>query len=231
MLEDMGIALLIECPLGPEIVHMEAEDFAEKILFGRLHAKRVVVGEDFHFGFGRKGTPALLQKVGERCGFVTEPIPDLMDGSQKISSTVIRSELKSGHMERVEELLGYPYYMTGPVVHGNERGRTIGIPTANILPGEGKMLPPFGVYTSVAAIGGRQLTGMTDIGTKPTVGGTRIGVETYFHDFSGNLYGRRIKVALKHFTRPEEKFASFEDLHRQLLKDKAESRAYFHLDF
>lgn len=229
ILEGMGVDLLIECPLGPEIFHMEAETFAENILAGRLHARQIVVGEDFHFGYGRRGTPALLARVGRDCSFEVDPVPDLMDGAQKISSTVIRAELKSGHMERVQDLLGYPYFISGEVIHGNERGRTIGIPTANLIPPPEKMLPPFGVYASRSSVGGHELEGMTDIGTKPTVGGAEVGVETHFHHFHGNLYGRQMKVSLLHFTRPEEKFASFEELHERLLRDREVSMAYFHL--
>lgn len=230
MLESMGIDLLVECPLDPLLFHMEAETFARDILAGHFHARRVVVGEDFHFGYGRRGTPELLSRIGAQCGFTADPVPDLMDGLQKISSTVIREEICSGHMERVRELLGYPYYVSGDVVQGNHKGRTIGIPTANIIPDEEKLLPPFGVYTSVANIDGREVFGMTDVGTKPTVGGTMTGVETHFHDFKGEIYGRFLRVSMLHFTRPEKKFASFDELHAQLLKDRRESRDFFHLD-
>lgn len=229
MLERMGVDLIVECSFGPRLIRMSAEDFIRDILVGRLHALHVVVGKSFRFGYERRGDDALLTDMGKELGFTVEPVSELLDGRFKISSSTIRKELMRGNMERVNDLLGYPYSVTGKIIHGREVGRTIGVPTANIKPGKHKLLPPNGVYMSETDIDGKTYYGVTDIGTKPTVDGQFVGVETYYFNFKGDIYGKKLTVRLLHFSRPEIKFDSLEDLKEQLKRDEEDGKRYFKL--
>ncbi len=226
-LEEQGIDSVIECSFTPKIIRMSAEDFISEILVKRLHVRHVVIGEDFHFGYERQGDAALLQKFGEKYHFTVDAIPTLMDGREKISSSTIRKALMRGEMEKVGELLGYPYSVTGKIIHGRQLGRTIGVPTANIKPSSHKLLPPNGVYDVESDIDGVTYYGITNIGTKPTVDGSFVGVETFLFDFDGDIYDCKMTVRLLHFSRPEVKFASIDELKAQIMQDEANGRAYF----
>lgn len=221
---EAGIDIMIECPFLPEIMNMKPVDFIEKILVLQLHAKQLVIGDDFHFGVNRSGTPKLLKSVEDKYGYQTHIVDKVMLGGIEISSTRIRRNIEYGEMEAVCELLGYPYFITGEIVHGRQLGRTLGVPTINQIPPAEKLLPKRGVYTSIVTIEGRRYHGMTNIGIKPTVMGNFEGAETYLFDFSGNLYGKEARVELIHFQRPEIKFDSIEKLRQQLAKDERKAR-------
>ena len=144
------------------------------------------------------------------------------DGDRIISSTYIREVLAEGNIKKANELLGYCYFVSGRVVHGNSIGHSRLYPTANLLPPKEKHLPKFGVYVSRVTAAGRIFAGLTNVGRKPTIEGDNpAGVETYLYDFAGNLYGMQIKVELLDFVRPEKQFDSIEDLKRQLDHDVA----------
>ena len=227
MLNRLGIDILIECPFVPELIRMNPEVFVKKMLVDQLHAVHLVVGRDFRFGYGRSGDAALLKRLGPEYGFTVDVVDKVTDGEREISSTYVREELAKGNMEKVNELLGYEFFVTGEIVHGRRVGRTIGVPTTNLIPPRGKFLPPNGVYTTRTTAGDRTYYGMTNIGTKPTVDGQFIGVETYLFDCDEELYGEQEKVRLQHFLRPEVKFDSLEELKAQLREDEAAVRAYF----
>ena len=227
MLKKMGIDLLVECPFVPEIITMEPESFVREILVEKLHVVHLVVGRDFRFGYERSGDTTLLSRLGIKYGFTVETQEKVMDGSRQISSTYIREELALGNMEKVNELLGYEFFVTGEIVHGRRVGRTLGVPTTNLIPPKGKLLPPNGVYATRTTAGDATYGGMTNIGTKPTVDGHFIGVETFLLDCQEDLYGEQEKVRLQHFMRPEVKFDGLEELKQQLKKDEAAVRKYF----
>ena len=228
MLEQEGIDYLLECPFVPELSHMEPEAFVEEILVGRLRAEYLAVGTDFRFGYERRGDYRLLGELGERFGFRVDVVEKACLEGREISSTFIREELEKGRMERVRALLGYPYSVTGEVLHGLQIGRMLGIPTANLIPEEEKLLPPNGVYAAKTRIDGRLYEGITNIGCKPTVEGERKkGVETYLFDVNRDLYGKEITVEFYAFRRPEQKFASLEELKRQLFRDVEWGKQYF----
>lgn len=227
MLDKLGIDILIECPFVPELITMDPELFVKKMLVDQLHAVHLVVGLDFRFGYGRSGDAALLKRLGPEYGFTVDVLDKVMDGEREISSTYVREELAKGNMEKVNELLGYEFFVTGEIVHGRRVGRTIGVPTTNLIPPRGKFLPPNGVYTTRTTAGDRTYYGMTNIGTKPTVDGHFIGVETYLFDCDEDLYGEQEKVRLQHFLRPEVKFGTLEELKAQLREDESAVRAYF----
>ena len=226
LLEQMGIDYLLECPLNERIRSMEAETFVTSILLDRLHASTIVVGEDFRFGHHRKGNADLLTRMGKQLGFAAIVVPREMDGDRKVSSTTVREELEIGNMERVQELLGMPFFVEGKVVHGAGIGRKLLLPTTNLIPPEHKRMPPGGVYVTRSRFGDRVFDGITNVGFKPTVDGSYLGVETYLYDCNEDLYEQDCRVEFLHFLRKEKKFASLADLKRQLLQDAAEGRRY-----
>ena len=225
-LERLGIDCLVECPFVDEVMHMTPEIFIKEILVGKLHAKKVVVGKDFGFGYKRSGTAQMLKEMGRTLGFETEIIEKAKKNGREISSTWAREELEKGNMEAVSDLLGYDYAIHGEIVHGHALGRTIGVPTINQIPSATKLLPPFGVYVSEVKIEGKTYYGITNIGVKPTVQEKFTGVETNLFDCSEDLYGKQAEVSLLKFLRPEQRFASLTELKKQLEKDDAAGRAY-----
>lgn len=228
LLEKWGVDYLIECPFVESIAHMEAEDFVREILVKRLHVKYLAVGTDFHFGHNRKGSYQLLEAMQEECGFEVEVVEKACYDGEEISSTRIRRELEQGHMELVNQLLGYNFSVTGEVLHGRQIGRTLGLPTTNLLPGPGKLLPPNGVYATRTRIADEIFEGITNIGHKPTVGAEpRRGVETFLFDLDRNLYGDVITVNFYGFERPERKFESLEALKARIEQDVIWGREYF----
>ena len=226
-LKDAGIETVIRLPFTAEIMSMEPDVFIEEILCEKLHAAYVCVGDDFRFGHHRAGDAAMLQKYGMHYGFSTEIVPAVHEGEREISSTWIREALAEGDVEAAGMLLGYPYYLTGTVVHGRALGRTIGVPTTNIIPDQEKLLPKHGVYVSRTTIGSSTWGGITNIGSKPTVNGQFVGAETYLFDCDGDLYGTEQKTELLHFLRPEIRFPSVSALKEQLEKDKKEGYAFY----
>lgn len=219
LLEQMQIDCLIECPFIPEVIEMEAEDFIEKILVEQLHAARVVVGPDFHFGYQRRGTSDLLKRMGKELGFDVEILEKEKCRGRDISSTWVREVLREGRIETVNELLGYPYFVQEKIVHGRQLGRKMGIPTINQIPLDGKLLPPFGVYASKTYVKGKCYCGISNIGVKPTVKVPFAGVETYLFDCDEDLYNQAARVEFYHFVRPECKFDSLEELQEQIQRD------------
>lgn len=222
LFEKLGVDYVLECPFTPEIRHMEPEDFVEMIA-KRLHVKSMAVGTDFRYGYGRRGDYRLLKELSAVYGYEVMVMDKVKDGGQEISSTLVREEIAAGRIERANELLGYRYFMQGVVAHGNALGgAALGVPTANLVLPEEKLLPPFGVYATRTRICGRDKPyfGITNVGKKPTVPGSNpVGAETHLFDFDGNLYGKTIKVEFDTMERLEQKFESFEALRTQLLQD------------
>ncbi len=217
--EQHGIDYLVECPFTPEIMHMEPEDFVAMIV-ERLQVKDIVVGTDFRFGYKRRGDYRLLQKLASVYGYEVEVVEKVQDNGRDISSTFIREEIFAGHIEKANDLLGYHYFVQGIVVHGNKIGRTLQMPTANLVPPEEKLLPPFGVYVSRTFIDGKYYGGISNVGCKPTIEGENpIGVETNLFDFDADIYGKEIKVEFLKPVRREMKFQSLEELKAQMQKD------------
>lgn len=227
MLAGMGMDGHLEIPFVPEILSMEAEDFVRKILLSRLRACHIVAGEDFRFGHERRGDTDLLQKLGSSLGFGVDVLPKLREGGERISSTRIRACLKDGRMEEAGKLLGYPYFVTGEILHGRRLGRTIGFPTTNILPQPGKYLPPLGVYFVRSKMNGKSCFGIANLGTKPTVDGSFVGIETHLFGIEEELYGRQQKVELLHYHRPERKFQNLDALCGQIEEDRQNALEFF----
>ena len=227
--ENLGVDILAECPFTEALMHMEPEDFVKEYLAERLHARYLAVGPDFRFGYQRRGTAELLKELGRTYGFRTEIVEKEKYKGRDISSTFVREELEKGHIEEVNQLLGYTYFTKGEIVHGRQLGRTIGIPTANLIPPVIKKLPPNGVYITESLIQGKTYQGITNIGYKPTVKENFLGVETYLFSCNADLYGQEAEVRFYRYLRPEIKFSSLEELKCQMLKDIEEGKSYFRL--
>ena len=226
MIEKAGADLLAECPFDKALMNMEAGEFIEEILLKKMRAKAVITGRDFRFGKDRAGDIACLREYAAEYGFYTEAVEKTKDGSRDISSTYIREEVEAGRMENAAGLLGYDYFIKGKVTEGRRLGRTIGFPTANLIPAPEKVIPPYGVYSSLTRVGDRVYKSITDIGTKPTVDGETLGAETFIYGFDGDIYGQEICVSLLHYMRGEQKFGSVEELKKQLEKDIKERGNY-----
>lgn len=225
--KQQGIDYLVECPFTKEIMCMEAEDFIEKIV-RQLHVKCVVVGEDFRFGHNRRGDYQMLQKYAEQYGYEVIVVEKMQEDDRDISSTFVREEIAKGNIKKANHLLGYRYFVTSVVEHGNQIGRTIGIPTMNQLPPEEKLLPPNGVYITEVYMEEQQYRGVTNVGCKPTIEGRNpIGVETHLLDFAGDIYDKVVTVEFIDRVREERKFASIDELKAQMQNDIAFARVYF----
>lgn len=226
-LEKTGIDVLLECPLTENFCSKSAETFIQEILVDKLHTSFVAVGEDFRFGFQRMGTTETLKEYGKKFGFETAVLKKEMDGDRKVSSTYIKEELLVGNMEKVEELLGRPFVVEGEVLHGRGMGHKNFFPTANLVPPATKLMPPNGVYATRSRFQDQVYTGITNVGYKPTVGETFLGVETYLFQCDRDLYGEYCQVELKSYQRPELKFSSFEELKAQIGNDIKKGQAFF----
>lgn len=229
LFRELGIDVLIEFPLNFTTAAMEPEAFVEKILAERMKTAYIAAGEDLSFGNKGKGDAALLQKMAGKFGYRTEIIEKVCLEGVEISSSYVREVIRAGDMERAERLIGEAYSVSGIVAHGKKLGRRLGMPTVNLLPEREKLLPPYGVYFSEVSVGERVYKGITNIGCKPTVNDEKqTGVETYLYDFAQDIYGREITVRLFSFLRPERKFASVEELKKQMAADIARGRYYVH---
>lgn len=228
ILDQMGIDTLIAYPFTEETSSMEPEEFIRSVLVEKLDAKKIVVGTDFGFGHNRSGTVSLLKKFSVQYGYEVVVFDKIKMDQEVVSSTRIRKEIQKGNMELVNQMLGRTYFIKGVVEHGNQIGRTLGMPTANLVPPSNKLLPPNGVYASFIWLDKILYYGITNIGYKPTVGNQhQKGVETTIFDFQENIYGKELKVGLVTYERKEQKFSSIEELKLQLQKDKQFGMEYF----
>ena len=182
------------------------------MLFETCAARRLCCGEDFRFGRGARGDTALLQTLCDRRGVELTVVPPVKEGGEKVSSTRIRAAVEAGDISLANRLLGRPFGFSLEVIHGNHIGTGLGTPTINQAIPEGFVLPRFGVYASWCRVGGEYFYGVTNVGVKPTVGSDRVLAETWMPEFQGDLYGKRVRVFLLEFLRPEKKFGSLEEL-------------------
>lgn len=226
MLAGLGVDIMVECPFSDEIRNMEAEVFVKKILVELLHASCIVIGRDFHFGHNRRGDYQMLKQLSGECGFELQMIDEVYDTGTRISSSAIRTAIADGRMEDANRMLGYPFSVEGNILTGQRLGRTIDMPTINLIPSVNKLLPPFGVYASITEMNGVSYPGVTNIGRKPTVGEFSTGVETHLFHTSGDFYGKFARVSLYHFQRPEQKFPSVKALMEQMHKDAKNAEEY-----
>lgn len=207
-----------------EVRGLSAEEFAEGFLFGKWNAGALFCGEDFRFGAGAKGDAALLEKLCRAQGAALTVLPTVREGGEKIGSSRIRRAVEAGDIPLANRLLGRPFGFAGEVLHGNHLGTGMGTPTVNQAYPEGLTQPRFGVYAAWCRAEGQDLFGVCNIGVKPTVGSSRVLAETWLPDFSGDLYGKRVRLFLLDFIRPERKFGSLEELRAEILKNAETAR-------
>lgn len=214
---------LIEYPFDEETRKMSPEQFIKKVLVEQLHSKRIIVGNDFTFGYQRQGTVELLKRYEKQFGYQTVVIPQVFYKDNPISSTRIKQTMDRGGIQEANQMLGYSFFAEGIVVYGNQIGRRVfGVPTANITPADDKYLPPNGVYFSRILLEKEEYYGITNIGNKPTIQGNNPrNIETHLFDFDRDIYGQFMKVELLAFERPETRFPSMALLAEQLHRDVA----------
>ncbi|EEQ01767.1 FMN adenylyltransferase [Yersinia rohdei ATCC 43380] len=228
-LAEAGIDYLLCVKFDPRFAANTAQAFVAQLLVEKLGVKFLTVGDDFRFGAGRQGDFQLLQQAGAEFGFDVISTDSFCDGGLRISSTAIRQALNDDDLVLAETLLGHPYSISGRVVHGDELGRTIGFPTAN-LPLKRLVAPVKGVYAvDVYGLSSEPLPGVANIGTRPTVAGIRQQLEVHLLDVTMDLYGRHIDVVLRAKLRDEQRFASLDALKQQIANDVVTARTFFGL--
>jgi riboflavin kinase / FMN adenylyltransferase len=226
-LEQLGIDGMIVITFDRVLASLPAEAFIAEILVRRLRVRVVAAGYDFHFGAGRSGSPALLKEAGKRHGFgveIVERVPaDTGENNEPASSTAARAALEAGDAERATRLLGHPFAIMGKVIHGQELGRTLGFPTANLLPDPSCRLR-HGIYAVRVVAGTKTYVGVASYGRRPTFDNGPALLEAFLFDFSGDLYGETIEVFFIGWIRAEAKFASAAALTAQMKQDEARAR-------
>jgi riboflavin kinase / FMN adenylyltransferase len=206
------------------LAQLSAEDFVARVLVQRLAVSGVAIGFDFHFGAERSGSPGYLAAQGAKLGFAVDIVPRFEDAGRPVRSGPIRAALAAGEVGEAAELLGYPWFVSGEVVHGDKRGRELGFPTANMRLDPGCRLK-HGIYAVRVGVGERRYDGVASFGRRPMFDQGSVLLESFLFDFDGDLYGQTIDVAFIDWIRPELNFASVADLVRRMDEDARLARA------
>jgi riboflavin kinase/FMN adenylyltransferase len=226
-LAELGLDGMIVLTFDADLARLDAETFLSEILARRLAVGAVVVGYDFHFGARRSGTPAYLREQAKKYGFQVEIVEKVVadeEGSlDAVSSTATREALARGDVAAAAALLGHPWSLTGPVIHGAKLGRQLGYPTANLAVDESCRLK-YAIYAVEVEIDGELRKGVASFGRRPTVDNGPPLLEVYLFDFSGDLYGQEMEVFFIDFLRPEQKFDSLDAMLAQIRRDEARAR-------
>lgn len=226
-LEGFGIDLVYKMTFDQRLSQLSAEEFINNILHQGLGAKALIVGDDFHFGKDRLGDFNLLKAEGERLGFSVEAAQEYLSDGVRVSSTLLRQKLKSGDCEAANLLLKRPYHLSGEVVKGQQLGRELGYPTANLKTGISKLAIE-GVFAVTAMLGQRSLNGVASVGYKPTIEGEHdLAVEIYLMDFDEDIYGHNLSVSFLKKIRDQEKFSNLQDLKTNIANDVEMVKRFF----
>lgn len=222
------VDVLVNCPFTREFSRISAEDFIRDIVKGVFHARYVVVGTDFRFGYEKRGDIRMLADYAGQYGYQLIVIEKERYENRIISSTYIKEVLGHGDMRLAGELLGYAYGITGQVEHGKQLGRRLGFPTLNVVWPEDKLITPRGVYLSNVRIGGQSYHAISNIGVKPTVSKEeKVLAESFLFDYGGDAYGKSVSIELLEFCRPERRFENIEELKACIDKDIAYGKRFF----
>ena len=226
VLAETGLDYIAVLPFTPELASYSAEDFVELILRRRFRLRELLIGYDHGFGKQRAGNVDVLRTLGERDGFRVEVVdPVATPDGHSVSSTSIRRAVAGGDLERASAALGRLYSVSGRVVQGSQRGRTIGFPTLNLgSPPQRKLLPPEGVYAVRVQTPGGPVGGMMNLGPRPTFGDISTSLEAHLFDTTGDFYGAEVRIDFVLRLRETRKFASPEQLSKQLRHDESEAR-------
>jgi riboflavin kinase / FMN adenylyltransferase len=226
LLKQLGINNLVIVPFNKEFSQQTALQYAENFLVEKFHPAKIIIGYDHKFGNKREGDYRMLEQYAAQYQYSVEEIDEELINDAIISSTKIREALLKGDVQFAKSFLGYDYFFKGAVIEGNKLGRTIGYPTANLqMENPDKLVPGNGVYAVTCQLEGETtiMNGMMNIGTRPTVDGLNRMIEVNIFDFEKEIYGRHLKVWLKHHLRNELKFSGIDTLKEQLHKDKEAS--------
>ncbi|HZP77317.1 MAG TPA: bifunctional riboflavin kinase/FAD synthetase [Pseudolabrys sp.] len=223
LLAATGLAGALVMTFDAALASTSAEDFIRRVLVERLSIGGAAIGFDFHFGKNRVGSPDFLSAEGARHGFAVDIVAPLEDEGRPVSSGSVRSALAAGKVVEAAELLGAPWFVSGPVIHGEKRGRALGFPTANLRLDPQCALKQ-GIYAVRVGIGARRIDGVASFGRRPTFDNGAPLLEVFLFDFEGDLYGKDIDVAFIAWIRHEEKFTTVEALTRQMTADSARAR-------
>ncbi len=228
MFEALGVDILYEYPLNEMTASILPEDFIRDFLVEKLNASRIVCGPDLSFGKGGKGNYDLLSSMASRGGYTVSCIQKIFAFGEEVSSSLVRRLVSQGEFEKVEKLLGFPYSFSGTIVPGKQLGSKLGMATANLIPVEDKLLPPFGVYFAKALLDGKEFSGIFNVGCKPTVNDTSsVNIEMHIYGLEGEQYGKELTIFCKKFRRAEMKFSSVDELKKQMSLDLQAGREYF----
>ncbi len=228
LLEQKGIQNFIIHPFNKLFSELSPREFVEQVLIKQLNIQKIIIGYDHKFGKNRAADFNDLIAFGKEFGFEVEEISAKQVNEVSVSSTKIRASLLEGNISLANAYLGYSYMLSGIVVKGNQLGRTIGFPTANIeIPENYKLIPKNGVYIVTAIVNEKTIFGMMNIGVKPTLGENLLSIEVHLLQFSEDIYGQKIQVNVIERLREEQKFESFEALKSQLEIDKKNTILYF----
>lgn len=225
LLRHYGITQIHAYAVDKKVMSTNWRDFLDELV--ERGAAGFVCGDDFRFGNRGEGSGLLLRQYCDEKGLPCVLVPEQDLDGIRVSSTHIRSLMEAGEMERAVAFLGHPHILTGEVVPGRQLGRTIGVPTANLLIPEGVLVPKRGVYCCKAVVDGMRYLAVTNIGSRPTVNGHQVRAEAWLLDFSGDLYGKRITLEFYKFLRPEQKFASLEELKTRIGLDGEKTKNFF----
>jgi riboflavin kinase/FMN adenylyltransferase len=224
LLEQFGVQAVLAQHFDTAFAALSADAFVDEVLLAGMGARHVVCGYDFTFGARRGGNVEMLRELGAKKGFGVTVLDPVMREGEIYSSTSIREALRAGWPSEAAELLGHAWEIEGIVEQGDQRGRTIGFPTANVALGE-HLRPRFGVYAVRAMIDGNWRNGVANLGRRPTIGKLQENFEVHLFDFAGDLYGKSLRVALVDFIRPEMKFSGLDQLKAQIAADGQAARA------
>ncbi len=227
MLEALSVDKVLCLRFNESLAGLSAGAFVKDLLIDGLGIRKIIVGDDFGFGKDRQGNVALLRELGSKHGFDVIPTCTYEYNGIRVSSSMIRGHLALGDFEQAVAMLGRPYQISGKVIHGDKRGRTLGFPTANIAL-KRKNTPLSGVFAvRVHGLGSSVYAGVASIGTRPVFNGEKMLLETFIFDFSRDIYGRRISIEFVKHLREEQNFASVEALCAQMEKDAHKAREFF----
>jgi riboflavin kinase/FMN adenylyltransferase len=223
LLAATGLDGAIVLTFNAELARLSAQDFVQRVLVERFAITGAAIGFNFHFGANRTGSPEFLQAQGRQHGFAVDIVPPLLDGGRPVSSGPIRAALAAGRLDDAAEFLGYPWFVSGTVIHGDKRGRELGFPTANLRL-DATCALRHGIYAVRAAVAGRRYDGVASFGRRPMFDTGAVLLEIFLFDFTGDLYGANVDVAFIAWLRDEAMFASAEDLIRQMKEDSRLAR-------
>ncbi len=224
LLASTGLDGVIVLTFDAALASVTAQDFVARILVGRFAISGAVIGFNFHFGMNRAGSPDFLAAEGSRYGFAVDVVPPFEINGRPVSSGPIRGALAAGRLDEAAAFLGFPWFVSGAVIHGDKRGRQLGFPTANLRLDAACGLR-HGVYAVRAAFGGRRYDGVASFGRRPMFDNGAALLEVFLFDFAGDLYGQSVDVAFIDWIREEEVFGSVDELVRRMQEDARQARA------